>query len=562
MNVRILKFPKFPSPNVASHLPRMAAIQPERVAVAVARGRAVDGSRRYDRLTFAELDDECDRLAWGLQAVGLSRGQRVVLMVPPSLEFFTLTFALFKIGAVPVLVDPGMGLPSLKKCLEEAEPRAFIGTTKAHLARTLFGWAPGADRLVTVGPRLFWGGKTLEQVRAAGRALPHQVADVEPSETAAILFTSGSTGVPKGAVYRHEVFAAQVEMLRSLYGIRPGEMDLATFPLFALFGPALGMSAIVPEMDASKPGSADPEKLVAAIEDFGCTNMFGSPALVDRLSRHGERLGLKLPTLKRVLSAGAPVRGEVLARMQGLLSEGAQVFTPYGATEVLPVCSIGSDELQATLEATGEGAGVCVGRPAEGNELKIIRIDDGPIERWSDELELPAGEIGEIVVRGPTVTHAYHGRPESTALAKISDGARESRYPIWHRMGDLGRLDEEGRLWFQGRKAHRVVLPGGTLFTVPCERVFDTHPAVRRTALVGIEREGARQPVICVELEPGIGRGQHARITAELRRLGAWRAHTRKIERFLFHPGFPVDVRHNAKIFREKLALWAQEVAP
>ena len=535
----------------------MARLQPSRPAVICANGRDAQGAVAYAQLSFAELDEASNRLALALAGAGIRRGMRAALMVPPSLDFFTLTFALFKAGAVPVLIDPGIGVRNLGACLAHAQPEAFIGVPKAHAARVLLGWARSSVRInVTVGRKLFWGGRTLDELRAqvpAGRA----AAAVEPApdETAAILFTSGSTGTPKGAVYTHEIFGAQVAHIRRLYGIEPGEMDLATFPLFALFGPALGMTAVVPEMDASRPAKADPATIVEAIQKFGITNMFGSPALIDRVGRHGEAQGAKLPTLRRAISAGAPVGSKVLERFAAMLPQGAQVFTPYGATECLPVASIGSDEiLGETRHRTVEGAGVCIGRPVPGVEARIIRINDEAIALWDDALELPAGEIGEITVKAAHATRTYFNLPAATALAKIQDPANGGFY---HRMGDLGYFDERGRLWFCGRKAHRVATRQGTLFTDPCEGVFNAHSAVFRSALVGVRRDGAVEPVLCVELEPAARRISKNVIRAELRELGSRHARTLQIETFLFHPAFPVDVRHNAKIFREKLALWA-----
>jgi acyl-CoA synthetase (AMP-forming)/AMP-acid ligase II len=540
-------------PNIAAHLAAMARLQPARPAVICAQGRDAAGAVAYGRLSFAELEETSNRLAFALQAAGIRRGMRAALMVPPSLDFFALTFALFKAGAVPVLIDPGIGVRNLGGCLAHAQPEAFIGIAKAHAARVLLGWARGSLRInITVGSKWFWGGPALKDL-LSNTPSETAFAAVEPApeETAAILFTSGSTGTPKGAVYTHEIFGAQVEYIRGLYGIAPGEMDLATFPLFALFGPALGMTAVVPEMDASRPARADPAILVAAIREFGISNMFGSPALVDRIGRHGE----KLPTLKRAISAGAPVAARVLERFAALLPAGAQVYTPYGATECLPVASIGSDEiLGETREATGQGAGVCVGRPVPGLKAKIIRISDEPIAQWDDALELPAGEIGEIAVQAAHATRTYFNLPEATALAKIQDPAGGGFY---HRMGDVGYLDARGRLWFCGRKAHRVVTPQGTRYTIPCEGVFNTHPKVFRSALVGVRRNGVMEPVLCVELEAAARGDSPEAIRAELRALGSRHALTREIQSILFHPAFPVDVRHNAKIFREKLAVWA-----
>ncbi len=554
--------------NVAAHLPAMARSHPDRPAVIFPESRDRAGRVAYTHLTFRQLDEESDRLARGLEHVGVRRGVRTVLMVTPSLDFFALTFALFKVGAVLVMVDPGMGVRNLKACLAEAEPEAFIGVPKAHVARKLLGWGRGSIRCnVTVGRRLFWGGTTLDNVRRLGdgAAGPYPMLDPERDDVAAILFTSGSTGVPKGAVYTHGNFASQVEMIRRLYAIEPGEIDLPTFPLFALFDPALGMTAVIPDMDATRPGSVDPRRIVEAIRDFGVTNMFGSPALVDRVGRHVEAGAIRLPSLRRVISAGAPVPPSVIARFGSALDESARIVTPYGATESLPVASIASDEiLRETAEATNAGRGVCVGRPVPEVEVAIIRITDEPIASWSDDLVVERGAIGEIVVRGPNVTRRYWGRDEQTALAKILDpGVPEG---FRHRMGDLGYLDETGRLWMCGRKSHRVGIDvDGSprdLYTVPCEAPFNVHPKVRRTALVGVPADPsapARRPVLCVELEADAGSVDRDALCKELLEVARAHDHTRSIETILFHPSFPVDIRHNAKIFREKLAGWAAD---
>ncbi len=344
-----------------------------------------------------------------------------------------------------------------------------------------------------------------------------------------------------------------------MYAIERGEIDLCTFPLFALFAPALGMTAVVPDMDPTRPARVNPAKLAEAIEDFGVTNLFGSPALLRRLVQNdGTGSPLRFPTLKRITSAGAPVSAAILERLAAQLDPPAQIHTPYGATEALPVATIGSDEiLGETRRLTDCGKGVCVGRPVPGIEAKIIQIRDDPIATWSEDLLASIGEIGEIVVSGPIVTREYFNRPEATRLAKIADLVRDR---FFHRMGDVGYFDDQGRLWFCGRKAHRVILADETLFTIPCEAIFNTHPAVARTALVGVNRRGQMTPVICVEcLEPAwrLSLAQRKRLKGELIERGAAFAHTQNIQTFLFHRSFPVDIRHNAKIFREKLAVWA-----
>ena len=431
-----------PGGNIASGLTAMARERPDSLAALAPSGRDSSGRAKHVHLTFRQLDLESDRLASGLRAVGIGPGVRTVLMVRPGLDFFELTFALFKAGAVPVLVDPGLGIKNLKACLAEASPEAFIGIPSAQLARIVLGWGKDSiRRVVTVSKATTPGLTHLALKKIGAKELAKRSGalsvEVDPGEMAAILFTSGSTGVPKGAVYTHSIFQAQVDLLRQTYAISPGEVDLCTFPLFALFGPILGMTCVVPEMDATRPGRVDPTKIIEAIEDFGITNLFGSPALIRRVGDFGAARGIKLPSLRRVISAGAPVPARVLETFAKLLEPGVSIFTPYGATEALPVCSIGSIEiLEGTRLATDRGEGVCVGRPVEGMRVELIAIRDEPIPTWSDDLLVPQGEAGEIVVRGPVVTRSYFARAEATALAKIGDPASGA---LWHRMGDFPR---------------------------------------------------------------------------------------------------------------------------
>ncbi len=553
--------------NMAQLLRERAQKHPDKVAVIVPGPRTLfGGPQGWQQMTYRELEAETDRIAHGLAKIGIKRGMHVTLMVKPSLEFFALTFALWKMGAVLVLVDPGMGMKSLGVCLAEAKPEAFVGIPLAHVARIVLGWAKNSLRiLVTVGRRWFWRGHRLADIRATSAVEPYPIALMPPDEMASILFSSGSTGIAKGAVYTHGIFTSQVQYLQEDYGFGDDEIDMATFPLFALLDIGLGLTVVVPDMDATKPGSADPNKLLTALRDHKCTMMFGSPALVNNLSRFGVANNIKVPTLRRVISCGAPARPDVLARMQQMLPEKTEIFTPYGATEALPIATIGSHAiLGETRVETQNGGGTCVGRPNEHVTVRIIQITDEPIPEWRDDLALPVGQIGEIVSSGPIVTREYYSRPEQTALAKIR-GAPGSPQTLWHRMGDVGRLDDRGRLWFCGRKAHRVTTANGTLYTIPCEAVFNQHPAVYRTALVGVPPalpggkppSEPQRPVICVELEVGHRGDDRQKLTRELLELGAKHAHTKCIDTVLFHDGFPVDIRHNAKINREQLAAWA-----
>ncbi len=556
-----------PTVNIATHLKAMAQSCPDQVAVMLPVGRG-DGSRsKYTNLTYRELDTLSDQLADALVRQGIGRGVRTVLMVPPSLEFFALTFALFKAGAVSVFVDPGMGVANIGKCLAEAQPEAFIGIVKAHVARWLIGWGqPTLKYLVAVGRGAKWcrwlgrdvATWDIEELRHHKGGEPQfEIAETASTETAAILFTSGSTGVPKGAVYSHGNFAAQIEMLRTAFSIQRGEVDLCTFPLFALFAPALGMTAVIPRMDFTRPATVNPPEIANPIQQHQVANLFGSPALLNRVGRFYDGTDVRWPTLRRILSAGAPVSAAIIERFAQRLAPGVQIFTPYGATESLPVAVIGSDEiLRETRQKTAVGAGTCVGRPVDGMQVAIIRITDEPIAEWDQSLLVGPGEIGEIVVDGLNVTQEYFHRPDLTALAKIYDRAAGR---MRHRMGDVGYVDEEGRIWFCGRKSHRVVTADRTFFTEPVEGVFNTHPAVFRSALVGVDRGTGIEPVLCVEREADRRRDSLERLTSELLELGAQFEPTRPIKTILYHDAFPVDIRHNSKIFREKLAVWARQ---
>ena len=504
-------------------------------------------------LTYGELEQQSNQCALGLERVGVRKGLPTVLMVRPGGNFLILTFGLIKMGAILVFVDPGMGWWNLGRCLEEPKPQVFVGVPLAQAARIIMGWGEGSVRIaVTVGaPRVCRGPSFKQVMRLGSTGGTSSFTAAGLDDPAAIVFTSGSTGVPKGVIYTHRMFSAQVALFRDHFRIQPGEVDLATFPLFGLFDPSWRVTTVFPKMDFTRPGRVDPRQIINSIERHNVTHMFGSPALLDRVGRYGQKHPVKLSSLRRVLSAGAPIQASVLQRFSELLSPEADIHTPYGATEALPICSISGREV---LKETGtrEGRGVCVGTPIPGVRVAIVPISDDPIERWTDDLVLPGGEIGELVVWGANVSAEYLGQPKANSLAKI----RTPEGQIRHRTGDVGYLDEKGRVWFCGRKSHRVVTSGGTLFPVACEGVFNQHPEVFRTALVGVGEVPNQRPVLCVELE-GKKRGSE-KLRREILSLGAPHPRLEQTSTLLFHPSFPVDVRHNAKIFREKLALWAK----
>jgi olefin beta-lactone synthetase len=544
-----------PPVNIARRLSLTAASMPDAVAVVMPRGRRA-GRRQYDTYTFAELEAESNRLASGLRAWGVTPGMRIALLVRPSMDFIALVFALFKAGAVIVLVDPGMGRKNLLGCLAEVQPEGFIAIPLVQAVRTLFRRRfPRARYNVTVGRRWFWDGLTLDDLRALGSPAPF-CHDTTADDAAAIIFTTGSTGPPKGVLYRHGNFDRQVTEIQAFYEVQPGEVDLACFPLFGLFNCAMGVTTVIPDMDPSRPAKVDPRNIIEAVRDWKVTQSFGSPAIWNRVGQYCQKHNVNLPSLARVLAAGAPVAPHVLARMKGAISPAGDVHTPYGATESLPVASIGASEiLRETRHTWAHGGGTCVGRRFPGIEWKVIEIVDGPIASLADVRALSTGRIGELIVTGPVVTRQYVTRLEANALGKIVDGSR-----VWHRLGDVGYLDHSERFWFCGRMAHRVLSVDGPMFTIPCEAIFNQHPAVYRSALVGVGKPGRQKPVIVVECWPDHRpRGRRARqqLLTELSALAAGNPQTAAIQTFLIHRAMPVDIRHNAKIFREQLAVWA-----
>ena len=574
---------------VADRLTTTAARMPDAVAIATPGHGDVAGKHAYATCTFGELEADSQALPRGLVDLVVRPGQRLVLLVKPGIEFVKLVFALLRTGAVTVLVDPGMGRKHLVNCLAAAEPDGFVAISPAQSVRTLLRRRfPNARLNVTVGRRWFWGGATYRQLLERGRRSPTTLPQTHAADAAAIIFTSGSTGPPKGVLYTHQMFDTQSSEIQHQYGIAPGGADLACFALFGLFNSAMGVTTVFPRMDFSRPASADPKQLLAAANDWQVSQAFASPAVWDRLSRHGEATGERIPTLRNVFSCGAPVPAAVLQRTLAMVHPEARMHTPYGATESLPVATIEAAEvLGETAERTRTGAGVCVGRKFDTIDWRVIRISDEPIRSIEDAEELPLGEIGELIVRGPQVSPAYvvELRAASSelrdgtetrnsqlathnSLSKIPDGET-----IWHRIGDVGYLDDQGRFWYCGRKSQRVETRNGPLFTAPIEEVFNALPGVTRSALVGIGPFGNQLPVVFIEPSAsGIIGNTESSKTKQAELIDHWRQiETRfdsltyapqgyvPLEGILFHPSLPVDVRHNSKINREQLSAFAAQ---
>ncbi len=541
--------------NFSRYLRQSAESLPDKKGIVLTAGRNKDGSAIYDYITLSELDRLSDSYALGLEKAGIHRGTKTVLMAKPGKDFFPITMALFKIGAVPVIVAPGMGIRRMLHCIKSTQPEAFIGIPVAHIVRLL---APGIFKSlktwVTVGRRWFWGGGTTTDMKAdPGKS--YGIAHAKKKDLAAIVFTTGSTGPAKGVEYTHGKFDGMITQLVDNFNPGVDEIDLATFPLYTLFDVSLGITAVLPDMNPVCPAKADPEKIVEAIRDNNVTTMFASPSLLKNLSAYCRKNDITFTTVRRVLSGGAPVTPEVMEGIEKTLPDDAHFFATYGATEAAPVAAIDSHEvLKETRFETDRGNGSCVGLPFNGIDVKIIPITGNPLKTLHPESMAPAGTIGEIIVKGDIVSSHYFERPDEDSLSKIHDGNE-----TWHRMGDLGWLDKKGRLWYCGRKKQRVITSQKEYYTVPCESVFNTHGSVFRSALVGVNLGWDISPVVCVELHDTFKKDNRNKIIRELQVMARKNEITMGIETFLFYDSFPVDIRHNIKIGREKLAAWASQ---
>ncbi len=577
--------------NVAARLRLVAADMPDATAIAEPSGPPRPGaSRHYSLTTFGQLDRDSDAIARGLLDWGVRPGMRLAMLVPFGASFIELVFALMKAGAVVVLVDPGMGKQHLVRCLSEANPDGFVGIPKAQAIRCLLrGKFRNAKWNVTLGRRWLWGGKTIAGLKTQGMALlerellerellerellERELLDgvsatafpaIDQSSAAAIIFTTGSTGPPKGVLYTHGTFHAQIDRIQHRYRIQPGSRDLACFPLFGLFDAVMGVTTVIPDMDPTRPADVDPRRLIEAVEQWDIDQAFGSPALWNSVVRwcEKERVERPFPTLKRVLSAGAPVPAVTLEKLRRLIDPDAIIVTPYGATEALPIASIESREIiTETGPASSQGMGTCVGTRFEGVQWRVIEIDDGPIRDLADTRELPTGQVGELMVAGPMVTTQYAVRRDQNAIHKVADGDR-----TWHRMGDVGYLDDRDRFWFCGRKTHRVVATNRTFYTVPCEAIFNNHPAIDRSALVPRGHKPDQTPVMIVrphQQQFPTSDADRKQLHREMTELAAGNPLTSPIDEIIIREApLPVDIRHNSKIFREQLAAEIELTSP
>ena len=570
--------------NIAERLTQTARLLPDSIAIAepLFTGkkhpkRDQSGKREYRTVTFSDLENDSSKIAAALQAAGVKKGMKLVLMVRQGIDFISLVFALYKTGAILVLIDPGMGIKRMLACLRELNPDGFVGIPQVHLARILYKrWFPNAKHNVIVGKSFFLRGISLDHIRK-GSQLSLKDPQTTLSDPAAIIFTSGSTGVAKGVLYTHQMFKTQVEEISKRLNIPPGGVDLVGFPFFGLFNAGMGTTAIIPDMDTTRPGAVNPELFLEAANDWNVTQSFGSPALWNRVVSYCLQNGKKIKTLKRAVIAGAPVSFKLLQDFRKILPDDAEIITPYGATESLPLAAIESREiLSETFQQTQLGKGICVGKFFDFPlQHRIIPVTDSPISSLSAVESYPAGVIGELLVSGPQCSPTYVTRTDANKYALVSD----ENGTQWRRVGDVGYFDESDRFWFCGRKSHRIETPSGVLFTIPCEAISNNSPKVFRSALVGVPLPPGYTPATTPNERQLSFRNSWKKPIMIVEPKDDWRPHnsqeadllkqevlellkksplTSMIQTVLICESFPVDIRHNAKINRELLAKWAQ----
>jgi acyl-CoA synthetase (AMP-forming)/AMP-acid ligase II len=542
--------------DLASIVRDVAGRDPGRDAVVEPAGRNQDGSRRYRRYSYGQLSADAEAIAPGLRELGIAERTRTVFMAPPSYEACVAGVALTRVGATTLWIDPSVGYRNVGERLRRIEPEAFVGIALAHAGRVAFGWgARWPRKAVVVGGGLFPGARALRDLRRTPPREPAPPA-VAPEDPVAVLYTTGSTGAAKPALYRHRDFAHVYRIAHASWRFaeHPGvPVDLAVFPAFAFIVLSAGGTAVVPPIDFRREGPADvdPAAMLQVINDCGVTSMFASPVILENLGRHARACGARMPSLRRVIGGGAPIVASTVQALGAMLPEGAEVAANYGATEALPSTEIGPAEILATAERTARGAGICVGRPFAGVAVRVVRPVDGDV--GAGIIELPPGVVGEIAIAGAHVSPEYLGDAANTRANKT----RAADGTLWHRTGDAGYVDADGRLWCCGRLGQRVRTAAGDLHPLQCEPIFDAHPRVRRSGLVGVGPAGLQLPVVCIELDEPAGRVERAHLRDDLLARAAAHPTTSAIRDVLFRNRLPVDPRHNSKIDRAALARWA-----
>lgn len=536
--------------NIASLLTKNAQLFPDKDAV-IAPDKTFWRRSKYQSLSFKELETRSNDMAKGLLKKGVIKGDKVLVFVKPGLDFPAITFSLFKIGAVPVFIDPGMGRVNLLKAISSTRPKVLLAVPIVFLIKLFFRKAFSS---ITISISTLGFNRLAKQGAQSSIIIEDNIKEIE---LAAILFTSGGTGIPKGVEYTHKIFSSQTKVLQELFSLTPEDRDMPGFPLFALFTIAMGMTSCIPDMNPSKPGNSDPKKLYQNIIDQSPTFVAGSPAIWEKLADYCILHRLQLPSIKYLVMFGAPISLSLHERFESILTSGT-TYTPYGATESLPVsCISGHEILNNFSESYKTGKGVCIGKAVPMMDIRVIKLgkENQEINHIDETEQCEQDEMGEIIVSAQTVTRKYFNMPDKTKLSKIKD----KNDKFWHRIGDTGYFDKDMNLWFTGRCSYTVITKNSVLSSIQCEAIFNQHPSIKRSALIKktvASQQEYFEPQIVLELLDGsIPTGDLKKeITQELNNLGQRFAHTQTINKFYFIKSMPVDIRHNIKIDRNALS--------
>jgi acyl-coenzyme A synthetase/AMP-(fatty) acid ligase len=515
----------------------VALSQPEAIALRVPVRSW--GRLSYKNWTFRALLAYEQVVYKYLVQKGIVNGMRVFLALPMGPACMATLFALLRIGAVPLLMDAGQSLKHIRLILQQGQPDAIVSTRRGIGFSYLFQrYFTKPLRRIALSIERYPGGVATSVLGDCKAFEGRGLAEADGSMVA-ILYTSGSTGAPKGVVYTDRMLLAQLEGLREHYGLEEGSVDYPMLPVFALFNPWLGVTTVLPEVCAKAPLSSSMAKLWEGLVQSGATQAFASPILWERLVDFAIDKQLKQNGLLKIFMAGCSMPPSLFPKLKQVFPLAA-VQSPYGATEALPLTDAPGSFLYDCFNNEAN-VGTPIGKPLPGIVLKIVK--EGSFEA------LPVGQVGEVVVQGAVVSPAYDGLLEVNAKSKWIDGDGQ----LWHRMGDLGYVDERGFFWFCGRIVEKVENDGKIWYPDVCERFFLAHEAVQRAALVGLPHGDKLRPAIAIQLKPNKDHCLKT-IKAALHKLAKSNVYTRDIEDFYFCDTFPVDRRHNAKIHRLQLA--------
>ena len=506
--------------------------------------------------TYKELLEKCQILSEEFSNQGITKGAKVLLFVKPSLNFSVITFSLFKLGAVPVFIDPGMGLKNLLSCTKKAKATFFISEKKGIILKLFFGSSFQFVKKIFCTKK-FLSFSSIEKIVAKERtqekfSVCYPILNEE--DPASIIFTSGGTGRPKGVLYTHGMFAAQTSLLRKQFSYTDKDRDLPGFPLFSMMTIAMGVTSVIPEMDPSKPAACEPEKIVKNIQDHQVTTMAGSPAIWERVGLYCKENKIKLLSVRALIMFGAPIPKRLHELYEDILPNGTS-YTPYGATECLPVSNISWKELkEAHLPKEFLYKAICIGKISLPTQVKVIKEESSHPLLIDNIKELSAYELGEIIVKGSQASPSYLDEEAASQNSKIKDGNS-----FWHRMGDLGFMDSERRLWFCGRVAHKVTSTNSEKenYSIPTELIFNDHPEIKKTALIALKQNGEVKPALVIERhdkKTSLKKSEKLIFLNELKNRSSSSEDTKDIHQFFLYKSLPVDKRHNIKIDRKFLS--------